>query len=315
MASASGSGTGEVWPEADWELWPGTRVGALFFNLVITIFFIIVPAVYWMRRRQQANDEHNANRAKSSTQLAVGLAPGSGWEPKRFVLPFRLWRCYPAGYDQVDIVSGNSTATGLPGYWLKASRHRTWDHMGCCLLCCQCSTQYIEDTKFLTTNNGGGTPLSDIDQVELSEDSSLRRCSIIVLTFFAACLFGMYLHFIPCIWWTCDWGPHDGEGVRGAIWFITWPIAFIIMLILLPQPALKVSKRSGNATIFYIVGSSRSELASLLDEILKLRAEQQEHAAPVAPLGQAAHDLSHVAVRFEDQSCADSSGGAKHLTV
>ena len=27
------------------------------------------------------------------------------------------------------------------------------------------------------------------------------------------CLFGIWVHFVPCIWWTCDWGPYDGEGV------------------------------------------------------------------------------------------------------
>ena len=43
-------------------------------------------------------------------------------------------------------------------------------------------------------------------------------------------LLGMFLHFIPCIWWTCDWGEYDGEGVRGAIWFISWPIIGLIIL-------------------------------------------------------------------------------------
>ena len=36
------------------------------------------------------------------------------------------------------------------------------------------------------------------------------------------CVAGLFLHFIPCIWWTCDWGEHDGESIRGGIWFITW---------------------------------------------------------------------------------------------
>ena len=35
-------------------------------------------------------------------------------------------------------------------------------------------------------------------------------------------LFSLWLHFIPCIFWTCDWGPYDGAGVRGGIWFIVW---------------------------------------------------------------------------------------------
>ena len=28
--------------------------------------------------------------------------------------------------------------------------------------------------------------------------------------FWIGCLGGIWLHFIPCIWWTCDWGLHDG---------------------------------------------------------------------------------------------------------
>jgi len=26
------------------------------------------------------------------------------------------------------------------------------------------------------------------------------------------CLIGTWFHFIPCIWWTCDWGYYDGQG-------------------------------------------------------------------------------------------------------
>ena len=41
------------------------------------------------------------------------------------------------------------------------------------------------------------------------------------------CIVGLAVHFVPCIWWTCDWGPNDGEGVRGAIWFIVWAITAV----------------------------------------------------------------------------------------
>ena len=41
------------------------------------------------------------------------------------------------------------------------------------------------------------------------------------------CLAGLWLHFIPCFWWTCDWGVNDGEGVRGGIWFGVWIIVAI----------------------------------------------------------------------------------------
>ena len=39
----------------------------------------------------------------------------------------------------------------------------------------------------------------------------------LVLAIAFGCGIGLFLHFIPCIWWTCDWGPHDGQGIRGGI--------------------------------------------------------------------------------------------------
>merc|ERR1712032_248361 len=43
--------------------------------------------------------------------------------------------------------------------------------------------------------------------------------------FFFGLWVGMAIHFIPCIWWSCDWGYYDGEGIRGGIWFGVWGIA------------------------------------------------------------------------------------------
>ena len=40
----------------------------------------------------------------------------------------------------------------------------------------------------------------------------------------------LWLHFWPCLFWTCDWGPGDGQGVRGAIWFIGWGVISAIWL-------------------------------------------------------------------------------------
>ena len=45
---------------------------------------------------------------------------------------------------------------------------------------------------------------------------SRRRHDVVYAIVFGAivnsCLVGLYVHFIPCLWWTCDWGEHDGEG-------------------------------------------------------------------------------------------------------
>ena len=43
---------------------------------------------------------------------------------------------------------------------------------------------------------------------------SWKKCCCCCHEFWKAlllgCLIGMFLHFIPCIWWTCDWGEYDG---------------------------------------------------------------------------------------------------------
>ncbi|CAH1791119.1 unnamed protein product [Owenia fusiformis] len=51
----------------------------------------------------------------------------------------------------------------------------------------------------------------------------------LIWAFFSSCLCGIWLHFWPCIWWTCDWGYYDGQGVRGGIWFGSWALLFILM--------------------------------------------------------------------------------------
>ena len=44
-------------------------------------------------------------------------------------------------------------------------------------------------------------------------------------------LFGFWLHFIPCIWWTCDLSENDGGQVRGAVWAIGTILCFFILVI------------------------------------------------------------------------------------
>ena len=46
--------------------------------------------------------------------------------------------------------------------------------------------------------------------------------------FWVGCLAGFWFHFIPCIWWTCDFGPNDGQDVRGIMWWSVWAIMTIV---------------------------------------------------------------------------------------
>jgi hypothetical protein len=42
---------------------------------------------------------------------------------------------------------------------------------------------------------------------------------------------GLFLHFIPCIFWTCDWSEDDGEGFRGAVWFSVWGVTWVVLTV------------------------------------------------------------------------------------
>lgn len=61
-------------------------------------------------------------------------------------------------------------------------------------------------------------------------DNWLVYTMLIVKAIVLGFIVGMFVHFIPCLWWTCDWGPNDGQGVRGGIWFISGAIIGVIVL-------------------------------------------------------------------------------------
>ena len=48
---------------------------------------------------------------------------------------------------------------------------------------------------------------------------------------FMACFIGIFLHFLPCIHYACDWGPDDIAAVRGSIWIGLWIVGTIVFLI------------------------------------------------------------------------------------
>jgi hypothetical protein len=49
--------------------------------------------------------------------------------------------------------------------------------------------------------------------------------------FGVGCVAGIFVHFLPCVVWSCDWGPGDKEGIRGAIWFSLWPLVTVLLLL------------------------------------------------------------------------------------
>jgi len=57
-----------------------------------------------------------------------------------------------------------------------------------------------------------------------------NRKNVILFPIVFGCIFGCWLHFFPCIWWTCDHTFTDGAGVRMAIWLVSWLLLTGIVL-------------------------------------------------------------------------------------
>jgi len=51
-------------------------------------------------------------------------------------------------------------------------------------------------------------------------DCHSNLCCLLTTGIAVGALGGIWVHFIPCIWWACDWGPYDGEAVSGGIMFV-----------------------------------------------------------------------------------------------
>jgi hypothetical protein len=61
-------------------------------------------------------------------------------------------------------------------------------------------------------------------------DACGQSCGVVVRAVVLGFVWSVFAHFIPCIWWTCDWGAHDGQAVRGAIWFVLWAVLICYLL-------------------------------------------------------------------------------------
>eukprot|EP01006_Ploeotia_vitrea_P019661 TRINITY_DN51886_c0_g1_i1.p1 TRINITY_DN51886_c0_g1~~TRINITY_DN51886_c0_g1_i1.p1 ORF type:complete len:217 (+),score=13.29 TRINITY_DN51886_c0_g1_i1:44-694(+) len=210
---------GKLWPAADWDDWPVTRVGGLVFDLTVMLLVII-----WMflQQRAQGNSKDKSNPAETAC-----------W-PTRY-----MWGFFPIGADVVQYAEGVLTF----------SKYRS----------------------FTTTH-------SHVNAVAV-EGVSLGRFPFTVLNVFLAlvlsCGFGLFLHFICCIWWTCDWSEHDGAGVRGGIWFITWGLTFVGMMVLTRAhcAVVTVTPQAGQDTkLFHLAGGQDT-----VQKILKITRTATQH--------------------------------------
>jgi hypothetical protein len=42
---------------------------------------------------------------------------------------------------------------------------------------------------------------------------------------------GLWLHLVPCFWLACDLGPEDEPMMRGLLWFVSWPVIALLLLL------------------------------------------------------------------------------------
>ena len=58
-------------------------------------------------------------------------------------------------------------------------------------------------------------PIEDIQRVELKRRKFLSTRILLAMLYavLIGLLGGFWAHFIPCIWWTCDLGYYDGQGM------------------------------------------------------------------------------------------------------
>lgn len=123
------------------------------------------------------------------------------------VSPFyRFFRLYVTGYTMVKADDAESGAI--------IAEYRSL----CLGACCGCGTKRIDNI-----------PKSTSDRISITP----RPWTISEFAFhvLVGCVFGIWVHFLPCIVWTCDWGQGDNEGVRGALWFGLWGAYMLVALV------------------------------------------------------------------------------------
>ena len=134
-----------------------------------------------------------------------------------------------------------------------------------------------------------------------------RVCSVfnIVMALIMGFAFAFFAHFVPCVWWTCDWGYYDGEQIRGYIWFIGWPsfsTFFFILGAVCQYLKIDVRPSQGNLateTIWVSIGNNHVIVANNYnlskidsDESLRIVNSNESNIANDAKLGETAKSES-----------------------
>lgn len=135
-----------------------------------------------------------------------------------------VWGFWPIGFDVVRFVHGEGTTEVEPLSRAEVYRTRPF----CCCVGVRTTTHSY-----------------NLQEISVSVQRHPLTPWAGAGAFFMACFIGIFVHFLPCLSWTCDWGPRDQEGVRGGIWFALWILLFIVF-VAVRQRMLCVSPNGNN---------------------------------------------------------------------
>lgn len=214
-------------PSANWENWPDTRLGALGVIVLFIAYYVSLHVLVHVYR----------NRSKHLFVSETDCANEGEFVSSAEVVVWYRWKMVPwkittlsiqTTYDDENIrnngeeldekndVSCDSITT--------ESQNRTVE-------ICVTEKRIVCPCGCIKSHSGTTTTLaqplvqeSSSSPLLLSSRMNGLSCGSIFLSIIAGFIVSFVLHFVPCIWWTCDLGEGDNGGVRGFIWFLTWPV-------------------------------------------------------------------------------------------
>ena len=184
-----------AWPPANFSDWPGTRSGAIIYDVILLITWSIGFIVWRSKMNKFDNDTIKSEN--------------------KYIIKDYCYSCWPHGICVITINKNDNKI--YIEHWEESKR-------GCCCI----------DFVLCNDNKRCDISINDIKHINYEScciGSTQNGILNVIIAIMFGCGIGLFLHFIPCIWWTCDWSANDGQGIRGGIWFITWIITTIFLLI------------------------------------------------------------------------------------
>lgn len=217
--------------------WTTTQIGALVVNLIVLVVVLATTLLTHLRLR------------KIRTSAAAAA-------PFTVIIPVYLWKWWLFGAEIVRTINNEDGGEGVGVTGLEIDHVRfafaqVW--------CSCCANGFPRSSSPMVHLKG---------EISISDHGAYRSpltCGEICFIILQGCLWGIWLHFLPCLKWTCDWGEGDEEGIRGAIWFISWAV-ISILLACLPffRPLLLELQTSERNDVLVVTAKHVAEIQALI---------------------------------------------------